>query len=48
MKVTQTVYNGVAHEFFSLAAAVKKAADAQAQGGKALRDASQIKPVAKL
>ena len=46
--MTQTVYNGVAHEFFGLAAAVKKAADAQAEGGKALREALRIKPVAKL
>ena len=47
-KVTRTVYNGVAHEFFGMAAVVKKAADAQAQGGKALRDALQTKAVAKL
>ena len=45
--VTRTVYNGVTHEFFGMAAAVKKAADAQAQGGKALRDALQSKAVVK-
>ena len=45
--VTRTVYNGVTHEFFGMAAAVKKAADAQAQGGKVLRDALQTKAVAK-
>ena len=45
--VTRTVYNGVTHEFFGMAAAVKKAADAQAKGGKALRDALQSKAVAK-
>lgn len=48
VKVTRTVYNGVTHEFFGMAAAVKKAADAQAEGGKALRDALQAKAVAKL
>ena len=47
VKVTRTVYTGVAHEFFGMAAAVKKAADAQAQAGKALRDALQGKTVAK-
>ena len=47
VRVTRTVYNGVTHEFFGMAAAVKKAADAQAQGGKALRDALQSKAVAK-
>jgi hypothetical protein len=45
--VTRTVYSGVTHEFFGMAAAVKKAADAQAQGGKALRDALQSKSVTK-
>lgn len=45
--VTRTVYNGVAHEFLGMAAAVKKAADAQAQGGKALRDTLQTKAVTK-
>ena len=45
--VTRTVYSGVTHEFFGMAAAVKKAADAQAQGGKALRDALQSKPASK-
>ena len=48
VKVRRTVYDGVAHEFFGMAAAVKKAADAQAQGGKALRDALQTKAIAKL
>ena len=47
VRVTRTVYNGVTHEFFGMAAVVKKAADAQAQGGKALRDALQSKAVAK-
>ena len=47
VKVTRTVYTGVAHEFFGMAAAVKKAADAQAQAGKALRYALQDKTVAK-
>lgn len=47
VKVTRTVYDGVAHEFFCMAAAVKKADDAQAQGGKALRDALQTEAVAK-
>ena len=47
VKVTRTVYTGVTHEFFGMAAAVKKAADAQAQAGKALRDALQSKTVAK-
>ena len=47
VKVTRTVYTGVAHEFFGMAAAVKIAADAQAQAGKALRDALQGKTVAK-
>ena len=47
VKVTRTVYAGVTHEFFGMAAAVKKAADAQAQAGKALRDALQSKTVAK-
>lgn len=38
VKVQRKVYSGVAHEFFGMAAAVKKAADAQMMGGKALRD----------
>ena len=33
VRVTRNVYSGVTHEFFGMAAAVKKAADAQAQGG---------------
>ena len=47
VKVTRTVYAGVTHEFFGMAAAVKKAADAQAQAGKALSDALQSKTVTK-
>ena len=47
VKVTRTVYTGVTHEFFGMAAAVKKAADAQAQAGKALSDALQSKTVTK-
>ena len=39
VKVQRTVYPGVTHEFFGMAAVVKKAADAQMMGGKALRDA---------
>ena len=38
VKVQRTVYSGVTHEFFGMGAAVKKAADAQMMGGKALRD----------
>ena len=38
VKVKRTVYSGVTHEFFGMAAVVKKAADAQKMGGKALRD----------
>lgn len=38
VKVQRRVYNGVAHEFFGMAAVVKKAADAQKLGGQALRD----------
>jgi acetyl esterase len=37
VKVQRTVYSGVAHEFFGMAAAVKKAADAQKVAGQALR-----------
>ena len=39
VKVQRTVYPSVTHEFFGMAAVVKKAADAQMMGGKALRDA---------
>ena len=39
VKVKRTVYAGVTHEFFGMAAVVKKAADAQMMGGKVLRDA---------
>ena len=42
--VRRTVYPGVAHEFFGMAAVVKKAADAQKLGGKALRDSFQARP----
>ena len=38
VKVQRAVYSGVTHEFFGMGAAVKKAADAQMMGGKALRD----------
>lgn len=38
VKVQRKVYTGVAHEFFGMAAVVKKAADAQKVGGQALRD----------
>ena len=38
VKVQRKVFPGVAHEFFGMAAAVKKAADAQMMAGKALRD----------
>ena len=38
VKVQRKVYSGVVHEFFGMAAIVKKAADAQMMGGKALRD----------
>lgn len=38
VKVQRKVYSGVTHEFFGMAALVKKAADAQMMGGKALRD----------
>lgn len=38
VKVQRKVYSGVTHEFFGMGAAVKKAADAQMMGGKALRD----------
>ena len=38
VKVQRTVYSGVTHEFFGMAAAVKKAADAQMMSGKALQD----------
>ena len=37
VKVQRTVYPGTAHEFFGMAAGVKKAADAQKAGGEALR-----------
>ena len=39
VKVQHTVYSGVAHEFFGMAAVVKKAADAQELAGKDLRNA---------
>ena len=38
VKVQRRVYNGVTHEFFGMAAVVKKAADAQKLGGQALRN----------
>ena len=38
VKVQRKVYNGVAHEFFGMAPAVKQAGDAQKFGGQALRD----------
>jgi acetyl esterase len=38
VKVQRKVYSGVIHEFFGMGATVKKAADAQMMGGKALRD----------
>ncbi len=38
VKVQRRVYNGVAHEFFGMAAVVKKAADAQKPGAQALRE----------
>ena len=38
VKVQRKVYSGVAHEFFGMAAVVKKAADAQKLGGQALHD----------
>ncbi len=37
VSVQRKVYPGVAHEFFGMAAAVMKAADAQKLGGQALR-----------
>ena len=37
VKVTRKTYDGVTHEFFGMAAAVKDAADAQMVGGKALK-----------
>ena len=37
VKVDRKVYPGTAHEFFGMAAAVKKAADAQKYGGQALK-----------
>ena len=45
VKVQRTVYSGVTHEFFGMGAAVKKAADAQMMGGKALRDSFKSKAV---
>ena len=41
--VQRKVYSGVTHEFFGMAATVKKAADAQMMGGKALRDSFKTK-----
>lgn len=41
VKVKRTVYSGVTHEFFGMAPVVKKAAEAQMMGGKALRDSFQ-------
>ena len=38
VKVQRKVYPGVTHEFFGMAATVKKATDAQMMSGKALRD----------
>ena len=43
--VQRKVYSGVTHEFFGMAATVKKAADAQMMGGKALRDSFKNKAV---
>ena len=43
--VQRKVYAGVTHEFFGMAATVKKAADAQMMGGKALRDSFKTKAV---
>ncbi len=43
VKVQRKVYSGVTHEFFGMAASVKKAADAQMMGGKALRDSFKTK-----
>jgi len=37
VKVDRKLYSGVAHEFFGMGAVVKKAADAEKVGGKALR-----------
>ncbi len=45
VKVQRRVYSGVTHEFFGMGAAVKKAADAQMMGGKALRDSFKSKTV---
>ena len=44
VKVQRKVYPGVTHEFFGMAATVKKAADAQMMGGKALRDSFKTSP----
>ena len=43
VKVQRKVYSGVTHEFFGMAAVVKKAADAQMMGGKALQNSFNAK-----
>lgn len=45
VQVQREIYLGVTHEFFGMAATVKKAADAQMMGGKALRDSFKSKAV---
>jgi len=45
VKVQRKIYPGTTHEFFGMAAVVKKAADAQKMGGQALRASFKAAPV---